>query len=57
MKNVAYCFLLILVLINIGKIKSKLRNEKFYHPLRLKFDFSNLQANNNNELLISLLTE
>ena len=57
MKNVAYCFLLFLTFINLGKIKSKLSKEKFYHPLRLKFDISNLQKNKNNELLISLLTE
>ena len=57
MKNVAYCFLLFLAFINLGKIKSKLSKEKFYHPLRLKFDFSNLQTNKNNGHLISLLTE
>ena len=57
MKNAAYFCFLIFTIFNIGKINSKLSKEKFYHPLRLKYDFSNLQNNKDNEPLISLLTE
>ena len=57
MKNAAYFCFLIFTIFNLGKINSKLSEEKFYHPLRLKYDFSNLQNNKDNEPLISLLTE
>ena len=57
MKNVAYCCFLILAILNLGKIDSKLSKEKFFHPLRLKYDFSNLQNNKDNEPSIRILTE
>ena len=56
MKKISYFFSLILLLINIGAIYSKPKLN-IYHPLRINIDFSNIEKNNQNNNLISLLTE
>ena len=57
MKNIAYCFLFIFILFNIGKINSKPAKFDIYHPLKLQIEFSNLSNNNNNDRLKLLLNE
>ena len=57
MKNIAYCFLFILILVNIGKINSKPAKFDIYHPLKLQIEFSNLPINNNNDNIKLLLNE
>ena len=62
MKNEFYYFVLFLILfMNIGQINTRLYKGKkdpyLYHPLRIKFDFSNIPNLQENELIISLLNE
>ena len=60
MKNISYCFLFIFILVNIGKSNSKFKkrpNLNIFHPLKLHYDFSNLENNEKNSNLISVLNE
>ena len=45
MKNIAYCFLFILILVNIEKINSNPEKFDIFHPLKLQIDFSNMPYN------------
>ena len=56
MKNIAYCFLFILILVNIGKINSKQEKFDIFHPLKLQIDFSNMPNNDDNNIK-SLISE
>ena len=56
MKNIAYCFLFILILVNIGKINSKPEKFDIFHPLKLQIDFSNMPNNDDNNIK-SLISE
>ena len=57
MKNMKYCLFFLILSIYFGNINAKSKNLDYFHPLRLKFDFSNLKKNENNNHLISLLNE
>ena len=50
MKNMTYCLLIILILINIRNINSKKIGFDIYHPLKLQTDFSNIPDNDNNNI-------
>ena len=52
-----YYLFFIISSINMVNINTKPKRMNYFHPLRLKYDFSNLEKNDNNSYLISLLNE